>query len=201
MPTIAHVKWPTMKIDYGWMFKISSYSGLMSWWMDVKQNSLREGFANYINSNEFVSLAGVGLGQERHLSHREAAFLNAACLTESMKDNPRSVVEIFCDITDAVYRGMEKVLQEQGHLYVNKNGGYFHLGTGMEEVGTKQTKEFVIPGAKIDIKKWPNGVHFYAYVGGVSVEVGGKNKWDTRTQATANAEMWARKNNVSLEDF
>ena len=131
MPTIARVKWPEMRIDYGWMFKITSYLDFMSYQMDVKQNSLRDGFANYLNSQEFISLAGVGVKQGHHLHHREAAFLNAACIAETMKDNPRGVMEIFCDITDSVYCGMVKVLQEQGHIYINKNGGYFHLGNGI----------------------------------------------------------------------
>jgi hypothetical protein len=131
MPTVARVKWPAMNIDYGYMFKIDNYLDLMSYWMDVRQNSLCEGFSNYLNSCEFISLAGVEAGQGHHISHRDAAFLNAACLAETMKDNPRGVVEIFCDITDSLYRGMVKVLQEQGHIYINKNGGYFHLGNGI----------------------------------------------------------------------
>ena len=56
MPTVAHVKWPSMNLDYGWMFKLSTYPDLMTYWMDVRQNRFREGFANYLNSSEFVSL-------------------------------------------------------------------------------------------------------------------------------------------------
>jgi hypothetical protein len=53
MPTVAHV--PSMNLDYGWMFKLSTYPDLMTYWMDVRQNRFREGFAN---SSEFVLVLG-----------------------------------------------------------------------------------------------------------------------------------------------
>lgn len=201
MPTIARVKWPDMGIDYGWMFKISTYSDLLGYWQDVRQNRLQDGFSNYLHSREFISLAGEDIGASHHLSHSDAAFLNAVCLAETMKDTPRGVVEIFCDITDAIYQGMTKLLQEKGHLYVNKNGGYFSLSDGMEETDLQEIESFVIPGQKIEIKQWPNGTHYYAYVGGVSVERDGVNKWDTKSQAYNKSKLWAAEHNISLENI
>jgi hypothetical protein len=188
-----------MKLDYGYLFKITSYLELMNYWLDVRQNRLREGFGNYLNSREFISLAGPTCG-ERHLSHGDAAFLHQACQSETAKDNPRGVVEIFCEITDALFRGMNKTVQEKGHIYINKNGGYFHLVPGMEETETKEVEQFIIPGQKIEIKQWPNGEHYYAYVGGVSVEMDGTNKWSTKGMARIKAEQWAKQNDVSFEE-
>ena len=71
---------------------------------------------------------------------------------------------------------MMRLLFDKGHVYVNKEGGYFSLVPGMEEIATNTVKEFVLPGQKIVIKKWPNGIHFYAYVGGTSVTYNGTNK-------------------------
>ena len=200
MPTIAHVKWPSMSLDYGWMFKLSSYPDLMLYWMDVRQNRLREGFANYLNSREFISLAGVGLGQGGHISHGDAHFLHAASLAETLKDNPRSLVEIAAEVGDSLLQGMTRLLFDKGHIYVNKNGGYFSLVPGMEEVSTKTVKEFVLPGQKIEIKQWPNGKHYYAYVGGTSVVHEGKNKWSTKAVAQIHAERWARANHLEVEE-
>jgi hypothetical protein len=188
-----------MNLDYGWMFKLSSYPDLMAYWMDVRQNRFRDGFANYLNSREFVSLTGVGLGKEGHLSHSDASFLHAASLAETMKDKPRSVVEIACEIGDRLLGGMTSLLRDKGHIYVNRQGGYFHLVDGMEEVEVKQVKAFFIPGAKIEVKKWPNGKHFYAYVDGASVEYDGANKWSTEAVARIRAEQWAKDNNLTVE--
>jgi hypothetical protein len=201
MPTIARVKWPDMGIDYGWMFKISTYSDLLEYWRDVRQSRLQDGFSNYLHSCEFISLVSEDIGASHHLNHSDASFLNAACLAETTKDMPRNVVEIFCDITDSLYTGMAKILQEEGHLYVNKNGGYFSLGNGMEETGLQEIESFVIPGQEISIKQWPNGIHYYAYVGGVSVERNGTNKWDTKANAYNEAKLWAVEHSISLENI
>jgi|ERR1700677_1606161 len=199
MPTVARVKWPSMNLDYGWMFKLSSYPDLMTYWMDVRQNRFREGFANYLNSREHISLTGVGVGQGGHISHCDAHFLHAASLAETAKDNPRSLVEIASEVGDKLLRGMTSLLFDKGHIYVNKNGGYFALVPGMEEVTTETVEEFVLPGQKIEIKQWPNGKHFYAYVGGTSVEYNGSNKWSTWAVAKLNAERWAKQHNFSVE--
>ena len=201
MPTVAHVKWPSMNLDYGWMFKLSSYPDLMTYWMDVRQNRFREGFANYLHSCEFISLAGPGVGLQfnGHLSHSDASFLHAASLAETAKDHPRSLVEIACECGDQLLCGMTTLLFDKGSIYVNKNGGYFSLVPGMEEITTETVKEFVLPGQKIEIKQWPNGKHFYAYVGGTSVVRDGQNKWSTKEAARIHAERWAKENNLSVE--
>jgi len=195
MPTIARVKWPKMDIDYGNLFKISSVHQLTYYWNDVKQNKLREGFANYLNSNEYVSLMGQGIESgtfNPHLSTNEASFLHCASLTEAYKDNPRSMVEVFCDISDKLYKDMANAIQEFGAIYINNKGGYFTLGADMEESNIQNIDQYILPGAKIEIKKWPNGTHFYAYVGGVSVVWNNKNKWTTEAAAQINAEQWAK---------
>jgi len=200
MPTIAHVKWPSMSLDYGWLFKLSNYTDLMTYWMDVRQNRFREGFANYLHSREFISLTGVGVGQGDHLSHDDAQFLHAASLAETLRDNPRSLVEIATEVGDQLLQGMTRLLFDKGSIYVNKNGGYFALISGMEEVSTKTVKEFVLPGQKIEIKQWPNGKHYYAYVGGTSVVHDGQNKWSTKAVAQIHAERWAKDNHLEIEE-
>jgi len=181
------------------MFKLSSYPELMNYWIDVRQNRFRDGFANYLHSAEFVSLTGVGGGSAGHLTHGDASMLHCASLAETMKDSPRSVVEIACDVGDRLLRGMTRVLFEKGSIYINKEGGYFCLVPGMEEVATDTVKEFVLPGQRIALKQWPNGKHWYAYVGGVHVIRNGESKWSSKAMAQLNAEKWAKENHVKVE--
>jgi hypothetical protein len=77
---------------------------------------------------------------------------------------PRCLVEIA-----DVETGMMRLLFDKGHVYVNKEV-LTRSGYGRDSY---TVKEFVLPGQKIVIKKWPNGIHFYA---GTSVTYNGTNK-------------------------
>lgn len=202
MVTVVKISWPKMGINYGWMFALSSEKELTDYWKKSRSLQVREGFVDFIHSREYEYLnpspKGKRIGDHLHTHH--AALLNMACTVEAMKPEPRSAVEVFCEVYDNIFYSMLKYIQEQGTIYVNPKGAYFHLGPGMEIVATKKMKEYVIPGETITIKKWPNGLHFYAYVGGATVFHQGRNKWPTEGSARTHAEQWAKENNISIEE-
>jgi hypothetical protein len=199
MPTVTHVLWPKMGLDYGKMFKITSMSELHSYWDEGRAVRLRDGMNNYLNSAEFARQTGVNSLCQHHLSHPDAAYLDIACTGESMKDSPRSVVEVTVDAFNGILFGMVDVLVKFGAIYVNEQGGYFTLSDGMEEKSSQTVASWVIPGADIRVKHWPRGTHWYAYVGSVSVTRDGKNSWDTKDEAYENARLWAKEHRVKLE--
>jgi len=82
---------------------------------------------------------------------------------------PRCLVEIAAECGDRLLQGMMRLLFDKGHVYVNKEV-LTRSGYGRDSY---TVKEFVLPGQKIVIKKWPNGIHFYA---GTSVTYNGMNK-------------------------
>jgi len=189
-----------MGLNYGKMFKISSLPELFEYWQECRANRAREGFSNYVNSAEYAQVTGDNRRSRHHLAHPDAAFIHTHCLGESLKDKPRSVVEVTVEALDSILTGMVKTLSERGTIYVNESGGYFILGSGMEEQALTQVASWVIPGEEVRFKQWPGGTHWYAYVGSKSVEIAGANKWDTKAEAKKAAALWAKAYKVKIED-
>ena len=200
MPTVAKIVWPQMKMKYGWCLKISSVDELQDYWLEARGLKIREGFANYLNSAEFEQATGKGR-RTHHVNHDESYLVAMSCHVEGYRENPRSAVEVFVDVYDEVYKGMAKTIEQFGPIYINERGGYFWLGKDMVETDLKNVDQFVIPGEKITVRRWPNGIHFYSYVGGVSVDYRGRNKWDTEKEAVIAAQEWAKENNLKVEKY
>lgn len=198
MPTIAHITWPEMNIDYGFLFKISSFDELFEYWENVRSLRLKEGIRNYMSSAEFEQITQKSRSTP-HLSHPDADLINVRCLAETESSKPRSVIEVINNVCDDVFSGMRKTLNEQGIIYVNTQGGYFHLSSQMKEVKTENISDWVIPSRDLRLKQWPGGIHWYAYVGSQSVTLSGINKWETKKEAQKAAEKWANNNGITLD--
>jgi hypothetical protein len=190
MPTIAYIKWPETSQDYGWLFKLASVSDFLEYWEEVRAPRLKEGFSNYTHSREYDELTGKENGFRNHLTQDDAIFIHAKAIREAMEDKPRSIVDVFSEGCTEVQKGMLHVLEEKGTLYVNGQGGYFFLSPGMMEIDTQKVGTWVLPTDKIRTRQWPNGEHWYAYVGSASVVLDGINKWGTKEEAREAAEKW-----------
>ena len=198
MPTICRVTSKKFGFKYGWRFKISSIAELNDYWEKGRSLQLREGFSNFLHSRE--GHAAVGNPEYAdHVSHDDGSFIATCVHTERYKENPRSLVEVVVDAYDRIYTNMARCIQDFGAIYVSHIGAYMPVGKDYEELETKTIEQYVIPGEDIRIKQWPNGTHFYAYVGNTSVEYCGKNKWDTESDARKAATSWARMNKIPLE--
>lgn len=96
-----------------------------------------------------------------------------------------------------------KLFIEYGELYVNQKGGCrdCHLrddGRLDEFVfETCYNEDLIYPScslADIEITKWPYGQHFYITVNGTTMEVDGKEKWNTVEAAEEAKETLIKRN-------
>ncbi len=190
MPTAVKIKMGTL--NYGWLFKISTFPELMDYYQKVRANRIQEGFSNLLRSRELNSLTGASLNGE-HISHPDAFGIYSKSLA----------VEGTCFDAVAAYAqdvagGMLRSLDENGPLYVNSKGGYFTAHPTVEELDNKSVEQWVLPMDTISVKQWPGGRHWYASVGGQSVVRNGENKWSSKAMAELNAEKWAEENGIVL---
>jgi|SRR6185437_2475820 len=186
------VKFETL--DYGWMFKITSFLELMDYHEKVRANRIQSGFSNLLRSRELESLTGVSKLGNEHMSHPDAFGIYSKCLATD-----GTCFDAVASYATDLLRGMLRSLEETGAIYVNNKGGYFSHHPRLEEYASKEITEWVLPGETISITQWPGGTHWYASVGGRSVTRYGVNKWSTKTMAQTNAEKWAEENGVVLE--
>lgn len=192
---IAKLKWGTL--DYGTMFKITSRAELDSYFTDCRALRMREGYTDYISSREFADVS-TGRSTGNHVSTSEGGLLAALCYVEATREKPQSLFGVMLDLSQKVYDGMFRGIQDHGVIYVNGKGGYFTPIAGMVESSVQEIKTWVFPQADIRIKSWAGGTHFYAYVGDQSVSRYGRNKWDTEAEARYAAEQWAKENGVEV---
>jgi len=176
MPRASHVRWPQMKLDYGFLFDIRSNEELLDYQMAVYKNKVQEGFSNYVNSEYYVK-GGV------HLHTDMGRVLADLGLLESLRENPRSIVEVLSDFENHVFTCMKKIILEHGGIFINGRGGYFALNSEQEIVETIELEKFILPSARIRIIQWPHGLHYYAKIGDEDVVVDGEQKWSTEKAA------------------
>ena len=164
MPTGAKIRMKQPKLEYGWLFKVSNFIELMDYWEKVRSHRVQEGFSNLIRSRELANLVDIkGLIGE-HMSHPDAFGIYCRALSTE-----GSCLDAVSKFAADLLSGMMKTINAYGPIYVNSKGGYFTLGTGMEEYETKELGAWVLPKETVSVKQWPGGKHWYASVGGSRV--------------------------------
>ena len=116
-------------------------------------------------------------------------------------DNKKSLVELTAEVSDEIFNAKAKALIDCGKIYINKNGGFFPHSENIEVLEEMEvdSKNIIFPSySDKDIKviQWPNGTHWYAYVGDFQVEDrNGINKWNTKKEANDQAKSHVYKLN------
>lgn len=105
----------------------------------------------------------------------------------------------FITVWEKQHKDMTEMILSDKVLYVNPVGGYC---TALENIinryESNKLKWPVLKETDIRIKKWPNGMHFYAYIGPVQVKDGIITKWDSESDAR-NAAMNYVNNKIKLK--
>lgn len=95
-----------------------------------------------------------------------------------------------CDMTHMILEGHT--------LYVNTQGGYcISLKWTTNRYETEKLQWPVFSEDDIRIRKWPDGTHFYAYIGPVQVKDGNTLKWNSESDARAAAMSYVNKKKPS----
>lgn len=198
MPRISYVRWPRMNdLTYGYLFDLRTVDELLDYWEDCRKGQILEGYRDYMHSAEYGQATGRGGGH--HASTRDGCLLATLVITEQLREKRRSIVELYADTQDIALQGMMRTLRESGSVLINRNGGYFAPVEDMLVTDTHMVDEYVLPGSKITITRWPNGDHWYGRVGGADVEMFGRKKWDSYEEALSMAKRWASERSIAIE--
>lgn len=95
-----------------------------------------------------------------------------------------SAFRAFQELEETQHKQMSRQVIEGNTLYVNPAGGYSVV---LEDITNRLSSDDmqwpVLREGDIRIKQWPDGTHYYAYIGPVQVKDGGRCKWDSESDA------------------
>jgi len=187
---VSHVTWPAMGLDYGWRFDIRSEDELNAYWKARRPKQVRAAFAEvkrYQDANK--------VGPSEMSTDGPSHFVNglAAVYCYHGMAHEQSLFESACRVDDGIIKSMLDCIQKHGHVYIHHNGSYFAHMQGLELLETHMVKGFELPECnKIEVTQWPRGIHYYAKVDGVEVNVRGENKWLSKFSAEQAAKEWIK---------
>ncbi len=122
------------------------------------------------------------------------------------------LVEAVGAITNKVSGAFMKLFLKDGQVYVNRVGGcmpvdlYSKTHKLFDTITLKspifpETSEYTgKEAATLIIKKWRNGTHYYAKLGGADVVIKGEQKWDTSRKAKNAGVKFAADNGFKITD-
>ena len=186
MPRVSRVQWPNMKLDYGFLFHVKTQEELTDYWETVRIGSMSKGLAQAVKAAQ----------GDAHVTTGDAAWalMHLECGTSVL-----TAAGKFGEI----YEQMAQTLRNEGEIFLNIHGGYFHAIKGMTVTDTQEVPDYTLPAVKtkkavISITQWPDGDHFYARVDGQDIEWAGRRKWDSKKEATDCAIKWAKERGLNV---
>jgi hypothetical protein len=176
---VSRVSWPTMGLEYGYLFHFKTQEELWDYWTISRAGSIQRGVAEALEASR----------GNRHVTSADGAL---AYMRLQVGGSLIDASSVFLD----VLHGMKKSLREQGEIFVNSNGAYFSLVEGMIVSGTKEVADYILPTdtpPKVIISRWPEGMHWYARVDGQDVSLDGTNKWFSELAARTAVDEWLKR--------
>jgi hypothetical protein len=184
----SRVEWTHPKMSkpiyHGWMLSIKTLGDLMHYKETYEKSLLECAFMDY---NKCATRDDEGyVRYTQHLRNNLAVWTS---LTAEMKG--ASFVYALGETSGKKFIAMLNSLP----IFVNRNGGYFPQDHNCKILETKTQADYWPSERKQEphYLQWPNGDHWYCKVGPDDVEVDGKMKWDTRTEAEAAYAKWKQK--------
>lgn len=100
----------------------------------------------------------------------------------------------FQHLKEKQHRAMSGMVLHDITLYVNPAGGYTASLEKLEARYPSDNMRWpVLSENDIRIRKWPEGTHYYAYIGPVQVKDGGRLKWESESDARFAAMRYVTK--------
>ena len=175
-----------------WLFVFSEQPGSAGWWLKLKTP---EELEEYQNENRYFAddlkhYRELQDGRFRHndmtlKAHSEFGFVAVHLKNEYGLSAGMS----YALLQDMQKNSMVRAMDDGHEIYVNRKGGFC---CGLEPVPgifvRREKPEFPrYYSQDIRIETFPDGTHFYAYVGDVQVRDGGIIKWDSYEEAYSQA--------------
>lgn len=161
-----------------WVLKIQSYEELMEYAeasdlfdKDKEQYKIVKGYRNDDNTA---------------MTHT-----NFGWFVKNRQNDDFSIDECYDALKLLQFQTMAKILSETGEIYINRRGG-FHGKRSEKEYSNFVRRNFLdfprLYSKDIRIEQFPDGRHYYAYVGDVQVKDGNILKWDNYDEAFSAAK-------------
>ena len=174
-------------LTYDWMLVIEDEQSLEDYFQKSMSGKLRGVWDNMIEVAEGRAHYNTRLGG----------------LIAMHADGKKSMVELTANVLDKIYEAKRKALRNYGKIYINKVGGFFFHADFIQVLESIEIpgENIIFPAytkADIKVQQWPNGTHYYAYVGDFEVvdmryKHEGQKKWDTRKEAEEAASYYLYK--------
>lgn len=200
MPTFvrAIVSHGQVKLDYGFVLKLSSAEELLDYWTKKRASEFGVGLSNFLASKECEYLTRGTYSGKEHVSDPLAAVISHVCQIEAKKEgeNEVTVKDVVDSLLTTTFRGMCKSISKTGAIYIQASGGYFPHSEDVIVNATIEQESYDFPIFDLTIKvfQWQGGKHFYAKVGHLDVVdvATGNQKWNTSEEAQRQAEIMAK---------
>lgn len=164
--------------------KIDTIEKLIDYHKKIDQNRFEGALEMYMqgkNPENMPLQERIALMENRDFKYLQAAIIQATKVDGTIFDGFRCLnMEI--GMTEL------KCIKEHGAVYINRVGGHTFA---LEYTQFCRRKELVFPNFKstdIRVKKYPEGVHWYAFIDDMQVKNGECVKWNTREAAQHAAE-------------
>ena len=171
-PKLVEINGNKVDIEYSWMLVLESMEDLEDYTRYYQDPQIKEGL-NEIITKDYAKHNTTSWGYivETLSEIKQESFLISSAILEN-----------------EVFRLKAKLIRDFGRIYVNTNGGCFPHSKSLVILDEKPQKGLIWPTDNLtikdaDIKKWPNGTHWYAKIGKMDVVVKGQQKWDTYAEA------------------
>lgn len=176
----------------GWWLKISSLEELIEYHEQTNGKRYGNVLDNFIQGKEF-NLMRKGQPTNTHMPHYKEANLTMA-IAYHASNNKMSIIESISDYIGTIARNQLRDLMDYGAIFINRFGGY-HGDVDQSFNKFVRRKQLVFPDFKeneIRVEQFPNGKHYYAYIGDTQVRDGDILKWDTYKEAYKKALEYIR---------
>lgn len=185
-----------VKIDGVWYLKAENKHDIIDHFNVIMKREFKEGF--YDRMDNIVICQGVD-GEKMFIGHPTAPWSKAIeCYMQIWQ----------CSWIEAASKLEEETLQnrlnmfERGKLIYLRDGltytTFINMEPEIEEECYKVEMEYPTPTkyTKNDIRliQWKDGSHWYAKIGREDVVMYGKQKWDTKEEASKMAEKYLKEN-------
>lgn len=154
--------------DQDWYLMIDSKDTLTDY-LNMAWNIREEELVNEVEN----------MKEQRHLT---SVIISRCQQLASIKGT--SILQEYETLKEIQSKEMLNQIQEGKTLYINSIGGYTtHLDTIINRYESEELCWPVFKEEDIRIKKWPRGIHYYAYIGPIQVKERNIRKWNTEEEA------------------
>lgn len=176
-----------------WLFQFYDTQGSEGWWLNLNKDNLEDYIKEktYIDSDKehFKKLDNAGFDDSTKVTHTQYEFY-----VKKIMKNANTDIDTAYDILKLLQAtSMRKIIADNECLLVNRCCGFRIKRKEENPVAFVRRNKLEFPryyNEDIRIKRFPDGHHYYAYIGDMQVRDGDILKWNTYEEALKHAEKF-----------